>query len=187
LLPFVKPIFLIVNGYAWLGDARSLIGFAPLWLYIRRLFFKPIFFGVSSWLYVHYGIQYNLLVAAKMDYVGTCLQLFPNVLGFGIGVYALIFAFPSRFMTKLEKRKAESISNVGAHGVNSLVAFPLLLLALILFACVLLKAVAIEMEIIEALGLFGLTYGIWLSIDLIGVLYASARKVIRNNLESDLN
>lgn len=88
-------------------------------------------------------------------------------------------------MSRLEKRRIEKGHNVGPHGLNAIAAFPLLAISLILVACVLLKSIRIASGYLETSGLFFLIYGLWLTIELVAMLYASARNVIKTVLENE--
>lgn len=187
-IPILRPLVFVVNGYAWDGDSRSLLRFAPLAEYNKKIISKVLVSVTLAAAYVLAGEWNKFLRVEKIDSINAALQIFPNILGFGIGVYALIFAFPERFFKHLAKRdRVPGNKNpIGALGLNAMIAYPLCAIAIIILLALFARALLIPPIIIEVFGLSALLYGLWLTIELIALLYMSARKVIRSTEERAL-
>jgi hypothetical protein len=63
----------------------------------------------------------------RIDAAGLVNSVFPSLLGFGIGVFALIFVLPGELMSSLDKRRAKS--GIGSSMMISDMAYPLVYLA----------------------------------------------------------
>jgi hypothetical protein len=181
-IPFLKRLLLILNSYVWMGRPEALLQFAPIGLYIRRFLAKLSLIVVSAWALLKYGPQSGVIRADAMNLVDIALSLFPNVLGFGIGAYALLFTFPERFFPRLEERREAKNLQVGAHGLNAITAYPLLAIALIILGCACSKILVLSPRTSDTIGLAGILYGMLMTMEVIAVLFVSARKVIRNSL-----
>jgi hypothetical protein len=191
-IPFAKPLLYIVNSYVWRGNPNAFFRFAPIQLYFKHLFFKVIGLLIASNLFIRVGQMYSIVIVKSpatesLDILGTALQLFPNVLGFGIGAYALLFTFPERFFENLEENKRNKNLTVGAQGLNAIMAFPLLMITMIIFSAAILKILQLTPQTADSLGLFLIAYGLLLTAELISVLFASARKVIRKSVKTSIN
>lgn len=179
-IPLAKSFLLIINSYVWMGDPRALLQAAPIWLYIRRFWLKIISIFIFSLCFIVLGRAYGYVKCEPLNTLDSALQIFPNVLGFGIGAYALLFTFPERFFNNLEDGRRSRQLRIGAQGLNAIMAFPLLAIATIILVATILKLLILEDWIADVLGFFFLLYGIILTIELIAALFVSARKVIRN-------
>lgn len=179
-IPYAKSFALIINTYVWNGDEKSLSMFAPFNLYFWKFFFRPLFIFLAAYATIKHGQCNDLIKSSDLKLLELCLSLFPNILGFGIGGYALIFTFPGSFFSNLEDNKNNLNLRVGAHGLNAIIAFPLLMIANIILLSIILNIFNIPQTIIDSIGLFFLIYGMLLTIELVSVLFTSARKVIRN-------
>ena len=180
-IPYAKSFALIINTYVWNGNENSLSMFAPIHLYFWKLLFRPTFIGLASYAIIKHGQCNGIIKTGDLKLLELCLSLFPNILGFGIGGYALIFTFPKSFFANLEDNKKTLNLRVGAHGLNAIIAFPLLTIATIILLSIFLSITNTSAQTSAFIGLFFLVYGMLLTIELISVLFTSARKVIRNS------
>lgn len=178
--PFAKSFLLIVNSYVWMGDPRAFLQAAPIWFYIRRLWLKAGMIFSASFIFIVLGRTYGYVKCEPLGTLDSALQIFPNILGFGIGAYALLFTFPERFLNNLEDGMRIKKLRIGAQGLNAIMAFPLLVISTIILASIILKLLVLEQWIADVLGLFFLLYGMILTVELIAALFVSARKAIRN-------
>lgn len=181
-VPFTKTPLLILNSYVWMGDSRALTQFAPFSLYLHRVFWKALLLLGISYALVWVGVHFCVVKSEALNTLDVSIQLFPNVLGFGIGAYALLFALPDRLIRDLERKKQVEKRQVGAYGLNAIMAFPLMAIALIIVMSAILRAVTMPNIHSGSLGLFFILYGMLLTMELVGVLFVSARKVIRGTL-----
>ena len=112
-IPFIGPFFIIANAYASYGKPAHFSETVPLVQWRERL-------GVGLLSSAALAIVLLMIVAAADIEIGDfkpediVLSLYPNLLGFGIGVFALLFALPNEFLTKLiqtsDEKKKEALS-----------------------------------------------------------------------------
>ncbi|EHC1989753.1 hypothetical protein JT638_003976, partial [Escherichia coli] len=100
-LPVVGSVFRIVNAYVYQGDVDCQCKIAPLKLWWGRIFKKML------WLVIFVGILFLIKYESILDWTAadTILSVFPSVLGFGIGAFALLFIMPSNFMIFLTQKR----------------------------------------------------------------------------------
>jgi hypothetical protein len=182
-VPLLKPVLLILNSYVWLGNPNALLQFAPFAMYLRRFILRFAVTLVIAWTALRFGPRSGWIRSDPLNFLDLAISVFPNVLGFGIGAYALLFTFPERFFPHLEERRESKKLRVGAHGLNAITAFPLLAIALIILCCAVAKAINLCTRVADTIGLFGILYGMTMTMEVIAVLFVSARKVIRNSLQ----
>lgn len=120
-----------------------------LWLPLVMVFFFPGAVVQSSYLKL-----LDLLVSVV-----------PNLLGFGIGVYALIFIFPSG----LDKRLKDEGYSLERLSVD--MAFPLVFMMLSIFVAVIIGYFSLVGYEVFVFAFFSWTYLVELVIGLIGMLY----------------
>ncbi|WP_139284239.1 hypothetical protein [Salinicola sp. MIT1003] len=124
-IPVLGNILIILNSYAFCGDARSGEEFA----------------GAKNW-GKSFGIQF--IVATSMAFLchnvsysdatlpgELIISIFPSLLGFGIGVYALIFSLKSTIIRELQKTFIDDLQPNPKPGsaliLNAEMATPLLI------------------------------------------------------------
>lgn len=93
------------------------------------------------------------------------VSVVPNLLGFGIGVYALIFIFPSG----LDKRLKDEGYSLERLSVD--MAFPLVFMMLSIFVAVIIGYFSLVGYEVFVFAFFSWTYLVELVIGLIGMLY----------------
>jgi hypothetical protein len=186
-IPIVGNIAWIANAYAYRGDARSSNELAPYYLWIKA-FFWNIFISIlitSLTVYdftlsvvKHFSCGSEILKSLPNSELSpgiTIVSVFPNLLGLGIGIYALLYALDTSVVGEMHKRLQEA-RRAGRrhHGsvlmINSDMAFPLCALLLIiavgLFAQLLPKFVWLQVGAWVAFW-----YGIFLILELIVLLF----------------
>lgn len=142
-VPILGDVVLIVNGYAYEGEHSALIRFAPLLHWIRRIATKVILSGLfAAWITSKLTCHFSKLPDPATKFTDMLIGIFPNLLGFGIGVYALIFALPESFFKSLRgDQKNESRTNgqesaaqesekTPPNMINADMAYPLVVMAL---------------------------------------------------------
>jgi hypothetical protein len=135
-IPIVGVVFVIVNSYVWGGNFSADEKFAPLWRWLKVL--GPavlVASGLTLWMLWP-------VAASLIEGSSSCLKslsaisqrpgelavsILPNVLGFGIGVYALIFVLSEKLLNGFH---AASMSRDGstALAINADMAYPLLIM-----------------------------------------------------------
>lgn len=168
-IPILGVFLRYLNLYVGRGETKYLAKVAPIDLWLDR-FVVPvaIIAGLTSvgGLYLH--MTGNL---DGLDSHGLVSSVFPSLLGFGIGVFALIFVLPDDLMGALDRRKSKS--GLGSSMMISDMAYPLVYLALGIAVSAALE-LFVSPPVKDLLQLFVFLYGLALVSDLIGVIAAAA-------------
>lgn len=188
-VPVAGTILWLANSYSYGGDARSAVKFAPLKLWFKSFFWN--FFAatlltlltlpdlaISVW----YHFKRCQPIAEKLSGFGaspgpgaTILSVFPNLLGLGIGIYALLFALDSAFVRQMHQ-KLEKAKRAGErkHGsvliLNSDIAFPLAAMVVIVALGAIAQAFP-EVMWIQVLTWAVFWYGLVLVLEIIALLF----------------
>jgi hypothetical protein len=152
-ISFIGRMLLIVNSYVFNGDSHYSKKFAPIdmWAkaYLAPVFFSAILTLLSSDLlsilllecaFIQYFTDFLTPISeflAKDSFVNPgelILNIFPNLLGFGIGVYALIFGLSNTLVLGIQNVLRQSVTQgkLKAGSVlllNAQMAYPLLVLS----------------------------------------------------------
>ncbi|AKU21201.1 hypothetical protein [Massilia sp. NR 4-1] len=200
-IPIVSTVIKIVNSYVFEGDVRAMDRFAPWWLWFKAIGLPLIVAVLIAASLLHDSFSFPHHAEYKFDLNGSlldvknCFELqlkspiapldapgqlilsvFPNLLGFGIGVYALIFALSPKSLQFLQEHLAEQFNakkrkQGSALMLNSSMAYPLLVIAISI-----VPAVFQQMNGKNALLIFsGWTvfwYGFVVVVELLGVLFS---------------
>ncbi|WP_158615647.1 hypothetical protein [Comamonas sp. BIGb0124] len=194
--PILGTIIYIINNYVYSGDSRASNNFAPLNLWIKTLFLPfTIAIGLTATsLYplIQDAINGNDLNFSRLSNIQKnpseiIISIFPSLLGFGIGVYALIFALQASVINgmqqEIEKRSASGSRKYGSVlMINADMAYPLVVLTISL-------GVGIFQKIFESNSLlyatwFTFWYGMIVVLQVIGVLFSLGDSSILNKLEA---
>jgi hypothetical protein len=135
-IPIIGVLVVIANSYVWGGNFSADEKFAPPWRWLKVL--GPavlIAAGLTLWMLwpvmnsVIDGVPPRLkdLSAISQKPGEIAVSVLPNVLGFGIGVYALIFVLSEKLLNSFH---SASMSKDGstALAINADMAFPLLIM-----------------------------------------------------------
>lgn len=188
-VPILGDVVLIVNGYAYEGEHSALVRFAPLTYWLRRIAIKLALSGlVAGWIAGKLTCGFNKLPDPATKFTDMLISIFPNLLGFGIGVYALIFALPESFFKSLRgeqkdthsggKQDSSSQTNIRTppNMINADMAYPLIAIALsIAYGAFAQFFMTIWAFYISA---WLLAYCFILMLELISLIYVSAYKSI---------
>lgn len=84
------------------------------------------------WLVIFVGVLFLIKYDSILDWAAadTILSVFPSVLGFGIGAFALLFIMPSNFMLFLTQKRERL--GFGPEIVPVDMGYPLILLLFLL-------------------------------------------------------
>lgn len=188
-VPVVGDVLAIVNGYAYEGRHEALIRFAPLKYWVRRIGPKLFASGVLSvWITSRLTERFSMLPSSSAKLAEMVVGIFPNLLGFGIGVYALIFALPDSFLSSLRRPSGgtvrhateESSSGVGSkipsNMINADMAYPLIVMVCAIAYCAFAQVCMTIWRYYVSIWL--LLYCFVLIIELINLIYMSAYKSI---------
>lgn len=200
-IPIFGTILKIINAYVYSGDLRSIDCVAPF-----RRWLKAIFLPVAVAILVamlmlkgHYSFpsfgkyefRWDGSIQLLMEtwcpvfvdlkdpfdkpgqYIGS---IFPNLLGFGIGVYALVFALAPKAMqllqSQLDQQLAAGTRKEGhALMLNASLAYPLLIITLSLIPAIFqqLNPSSRPLAIFTWIVFW---YGVVVLVELLGVLFA---------------
>lgn len=168
-VPVLGVFIRYLNLYVGRGETKYLVKVAPGYLWLDRLV-VPV--ATSAGLTLICWLL--LLITERLHQVevsGLVSSVFPSLLGFGIGVFALIFVLPEDLMGALDKRKVKS--GLGSSMMISDMAYPLVYLALGIVASAVV-GLLLASPLSDFIQLFIFIYGLALVSDLIGVIAAAA-------------
>lgn len=195
-VPILGTIVYIANSYVYGGDAAAVSKFAGPWLWIKALFFPLLIACALSaivlWpltveLYEHHRLSSCELTAFAKAPGDLIASLIPNLLGFGIGVYALIFALAGPIVRDLsdsiDKLKKANLKKHGsALVINSDLAYPLTVLVISLVIGVFQKGNdSVELIVFSWIVFW---YAIVVTFEVIGVLFGLGDHALLEKLDS---
>lgn len=193
-IPIFGDVLRILNSYAYHGDSLAERRFANVFHWITAFGIEILisitatFFCMpelaNKWLPLNFNLNYS--VALQPGTLAT--SILPNLLGFGIGIYALIFGLNKMLLRELQNGYVKDAKNKGGSlgsvlVLNAEMAVPLLILAMAIIFGVIQQIFNgfVEIEFI-AWFLF------WLSliyiIELINTLYGLGENVILKSVSS---
>ncbi|MDE1480650.1 hypothetical protein KKJ01_21295 [Xenorhabdus bovienii] len=181
--PIIGDIFRIANAYAYKGKIECHARIAPLRLWWKRIIFKMliILFFVSLVLcFSGLSLRFNSWHPAD-----TILSVFPSILGFGIGVYALMFIMPSDFLIFLKERHRLDKSKISHEIVPVDMGYPLVVFIISLCIASINKLLQGSL-IFNFLSLFILFYGLAMAIELMSFLFNSSVMIQKIRTKDDI-
>jgi len=118
---------------------------------------------------------------------GLIISIFPNLLGFGIGVYALIFSLSAVFIKQLQQHLETTKDNgtrpIGsALMLNADMAYPLLVMALSLGIAV-LQGIYAQLQWLTILSWVALWYSLLMALEILAVLFSLGENGILEKLK----
>lgn len=183
-IPVFGGVFRVANAYAYEGDGENIRNIAPLKLWWERVFRK-------AWYVLLFVSAISLLSSKPIclwewEPSDTILGAFPSILGFGIGVYALMFIMPSDFLSFLNRRYKSGESSVSPKIVPVDLGFPLIVYVLVMFVAAINKVFP-EPYQLRLLSLWALFYGLAITVELILFLFSSSNTIqlIRSEQNSE--
>jgi hypothetical protein len=156
-----------LNLYVGQGKSEYLFRIAPAPLWLDRVaveFFVNVAFVALVFLLA--GEAKNAL-----DFSDLVVSVFPSLLGFGIGVFALIFVLPDDFLTSLDKKSVST--GLGSTLLVAEMAYPLIYMAVGLVASALMAELWTSVWG-QAAQLLIFLYGLTLVCDLISGIAMAA-------------
>lgn len=166
-IPLVGLFLKYLNLYAGQGKPEHLHSIAPVALWIDRVAVELV---INVFIV---GIVFILAGdnRSSLDFSGLAVGVFPSLLGFGIGVFALIFVMPDDFLNSLDEKSAST--GVGSTLLVADMAFPLIYLAFGLAASAIIAEVWLSVWG-QAILLLIFLYGLTLVCDLISGIATAA-------------
>lgn len=172
-IPVLGAVFAIANAYAYRGGEQSSIEVAPFQNWWNRVFRKAwyvLVFVSAMILFAPQEICQSSWVPAD-----TILGAFPSILGFGIGVYALMFIMPSDFLSFL-KDKHRRGARFGPEIVPVDMGYPLVTFVLVMFIAAVNKFYP-ESYYFKFVSVWALFYGLAMTVELVSFLFISSRMI----------
>ncbi|MFA0405377.1 hypothetical protein CWN94_21895 [Vibrio splendidus] len=172
-IPVFGSVFVIANAYVHKGDQLGTVKIASVGQWWKRVLRK-------AW-YTLVFISALVLIApekiCKSSWVpaDTILGAFPSILGFGIGVYALMFIMPSDFLSFLQERKDKG-AKIGPEMVPVDMGFPLMSYVLVMFIAAVNKFYP-ESYYFKLASIWALFYGLAMTVELISFLFVSSKMI----------
>ncbi|NGN97868.1 hypothetical protein G5S52_09430 [Grimontia sp. S25] len=171
--PVLGAVFAIANAYAQRGAPQAQIHIASLSQWWSRIFKKA--FCVLVFVLMLDFITDESIATSTWIPADTILGAFPSILGFGIGVYALMFIMPSDFLTFLREKKSEG-SPIGPEIVPVDMGYPLITYVLVMLIASICKVFpdTIWLKIASYWALF---YGLAMTIELVSFLFLTSKMI----------
>lgn len=169
----IGAIVRVANAYAFSGDPEYVDRFAPWEKWKSRVINKAfkVFVFSAALVFVGYLTDQN---PSDLDIDNLILGIFPDLLGFGIGVFALVFVLPSDFVREINGLgKRRNFAAIMAPDF----AYPLMVMATILALSGVLSFVEDTWET-TTVSTFLLFYGLAVSIELVSSIFSIAIYII---------
>jgi hypothetical protein len=198
-IPVIGNVVWLANAYAYRGDANSTMKLAPILLWIRaffwNLFASFLIAGLTVYDFSLSVVQHfacDTQIATKLPDSAlmpgsTIVGVFPNLLGLGIGIYALLYALDTSVVHLMHgKLNAQRRAGTRQHGsvlmLNSDMAFPLCALLLIVSFGIVAQLLP-QFVWVQFFAWVAFWYGIILILELVILLFV----LIDNSLLSKIN
>jgi hypothetical protein len=196
-IPILGAVLKILNSYAYDGDVKSDDTFAGVLAWIKAYLFSfTICFAIAVLLMPDLinstlpclQLSYNVAIAPGE----LATSILPNLLGFGIGVYALIFALERNFVRDLQStfegyNKANNKSS-SVLLLNTEMALPLIVIT-ITIAVGIFQKIFSDILYLRLASWFTLWLSLYFTLDLINNLYLMGSAHLSDNIKktSDSN
>lgn len=165
-IPIFGVFFRYMNLYVGKGRPEYVRRVAPFYLWLDRIVVP---------MSVCMGLALVIVLVGNPESMefseDLILNVFPALLGFGIGVFALIFVLPSSLLSRVDRVRAKK--GFGSTMIVSDMAFPLCYLVFVILVAVLLKVFE-SFFWVQWLQFTLFFYGLSLMSDVVGVIAAAA-------------
>lgn len=183
-VPVIKTIVFITNSYAYRGDENASVQFAGISLWVKAFFVPCLLSGLLT-AFTLLPMILNFLSTCKFEISSLpefsskpgalIVSVLPNLLGFGIGVYALLFSLGATFVKEFDSKIKElKLQGKIKHGsklmLNSDVAFPITVLILCISISIFQQVFPSVLAILIA-AWASFWYSIIMLIEIVGVLF----------------
>jgi len=191
-VPLFGEALRILNTYAFKGDAKADEQFANPLLWLSAFWFPVLVAGIGSalsmpelvnrWLPAGYCLRYTIDASPGILATG----ILPNLLGFGIGIYALIFGLHKILLRELQDTFKPSPGKTkppvgSALILNAEMAVPLLVLGMAIIVGMIQQALP-NHEYIKLAAWFFLWLAMLFTLELIFTLFGLGENMLLKNL-----
>lgn len=192
-IPLLGDVLRILNAYAYRGDARADQEFASIWLWVTAFWLQTTVAILGMLLCMPEVTNEYLPLARKLTYCvhlepgATATSVLPNLLGFGIGIYALIFGLHKMLLRDLQASYRRDAAGEGRRPGSALIlnaemAVPLVVLTLTI-AIGLAQQVAPSVIGLQMASWFSLWLSLVFTFELIVTLFGLGENAILKTLD----
>ncbi|WP_312272381.1 hypothetical protein [Pseudomonas sp.] len=191
-IPVLGPVLRIFNTYAFRGDVRSDDKLAGIRYWVSGFWVQSLIAIVATLgcmpEIINSFIPFNSRFVYSIDTQpgSLAISILPNLLGFGIGVYALIFALESKIIKNLQNvfSKANEEKNLPGSALllNATMAVPLVILT-ITIAFGVVQGICNENIYVKAVTWFFFWLSIIFILDLIDTIFNIGEVHISNYMK----
>jgi hypothetical protein len=189
-IPLFGDLLRILNAYAYRGDAKADEQFASIKLWLTAFWLQITLSMIGALLCMpelaneYLPCGYKLAYSVQLSPGPTATSILPNLLGFGIGIYALIFGLHKMLLRDLQTSYSHSDEQQpgSALVLNAEMAVPLVVLTLTI-------TIGLAQQVVPTLvGLqFASWFSLWLSLvftfELIVTLFGLGENAILKTLK----
>lgn len=192
IIPVIGTILLITNSYVYNGDSNASAKFAPIKLWLKKFFGKIIFVSIMvSVVYIKNIANFFSLTEISKA-IGQHEEImpgsiitssFPSLIGFGIGVYALIFALEKSVIKDFQEAYSnkERLKSGSVLVLSSDLAYPLVVL-IITLSLGIFQSIFSNSYILCLITWFMLWYSFVVIIEMLGVLFGLTNNSLLDKL-----
>ncbi|MGP2427155.1 hypothetical protein V1954_18075 [Yersinia sp. 2538 StPb PI] len=188
-IPVVGTMIYIINSYVYNGDSMSGDKFAPLTMWLKKLFGKFVVALLFTGLVFFNEITSLLNIKTFIDGSinaknpgSIIISTFPSLIGFGIGVYALTLVLSESVVSDFQKSISGKKNTSGSVlMLSSDLAFPMLILVITLSVGI-LQGVFIDSNKLCIVTWFMLWYSFIVIIEMLGVLFGLSNNSLLDKL-----
>ncbi|MCC8367989.1 hypothetical protein J8V57_17250 [Xenorhabdus sp. PB61.4] len=180
-LPVIGAVFRITNAYVYEGSDEGNESFAPLCMWWSKVFKKMVY--VFFFVLALYLINYKYVPSWSWEPSDTILSVFPSILGFGIGVFALMFVMPNSFLRFLHEGKKNKQIQFGPEIVPVDMGYPLVVFVLVMTWAAINKI--FPCQFFKFISIWALFYGLAMTLELISFLFNSSYIIQKINLKNE--
>lgn len=173
-IPFIREFTTIANAYAFTGSHFAFSRIAPVKQIYSRILKKGIFVFLVTKIFMHFAHAYGVDIKT-LDFPSLNLNIFPNLLGFGIGIFALLFSIKSDFIVKLQDKNQSN--GFDAQILNVDLAYPLIVIAWAVVVSACLKFFPSN-NFTQTTAIASFFYGMAMIFELIGFIFITAFRMI---------
>lgn len=190
-IPIIGIVLTVFNSFAYDGDVKADDEFAGILAWIKAYFF-PFFICIAVAILLMPELINSTLPCLNLTYKvevapgELATSILPNLLGFGIGVYALIFALDKKFVQDLqsgfegynkEKNKSGSVLLL-----NTEMALPLIVITATI-AIGIFQKIFSDLPYLRLACWFSLWLSIYFTLDLINNLFLMGNAHLSDNIK----
>lgn len=174
-IPVFGAVFRIVNAYAYEGKNECNLHIAPTRMWWNRILKKMTY--VVIFVELLFLIRHGSVSSLTWEPADAILSVFPSILGFGIGVFALMFVMPNSFVQFIIDRRDRL--KFGPEIVPVDMAYPLVVFTLVMVCAVLNKM--FPCDILRFASACAFFYGLSMALELISFLFNASYLIQKIN------